>query len=393
MIRFKHDVKQIYFNELKCKVETRFGQDLINTNNAIQLQEDILKHTNKNISTSTLIRMFVSSSYNNIPYLNTLDILSEYATGKLWVSFCKNESTFIGQASCITDDSTLKLLEICFQNQDFISVLDYMKHLPGGYDEVGIRTQQNLANLFGLSVRNTDNRLAFTKELAKTRQGRFLFFETFVDIDNLTGYYGEALNFYERYGQSVDPKRRLNDHIFLHCVKFWKAWLSKDFKELKKIGFILFNKFHPEDITEENGVVFYPLARWHAYRLIYLNEANLLNDKIVDKAVRFIEKIISSFCSNKTVIVLSKLFESLLITGYHQFVYPLYLKYKLKIDLGDVNNDTFLPLLHYVKISLAKEEEMERCNKILLPKLDINLYTNRITYSKLQEVGKSYYNE
>jgi len=45
--------------------------------------------TGKSISTSTLVRMFVSNQNNHIPYKHTLDILSdfdEYSDGQIFVN-------------------------------------------------------------------------------------------------------------------------------------------------------------------------------------------------------------------------------------------------------------------------------------------------------------------
>jgi len=386
VVKYKHSIKQIHFNELKRKVEAQFGVELINTHHARLLQDDILQRTNKNISASTITRMFVSSSYNNVPYLNTLDILSEYCTGKTWNQFCKTESTFVGDNRTNIDGSTLALLEICFQNEDFISVLDYLKYLPSNYDEVDIKTQQKLSNLFGVSIRNTNQRLALTKELAKTRQGRFLFYETFVDVDNLTGYYGEALEFYQKYGQSIEPSRKLNDDIFLQCMLFWRAWLLKDDIQLRKIGFNLFHSHQPHEIVGDNGIVFYPLARWHAYRLIYLKKSNSLNSKIVEDSILLLENQIRKFYPNLIVIVLSKLFEALLITGFSTYIYPLYLKYKSKINLGEVNNDTYLPLLHFVKLALKKEGKLQLADNIILPKLELDIISAKATYANLVQI-------
>lgn len=383
MFKYKHNIKQIHFNELKRRVVARFNGELINSHQVELLRNDIKTKTDKNLSASTLIRMFVSSSYKNTPYLNTLDILSDYATGKMWNQFCSQESIINESVKNTDNQINLQLLEICFQNEDFKTVLDYMSYLPAEYDEVSPETQIKLSNLFGVSIRNTNQRLALTKELAKTRQGRFLFFETFVDIDNLTGYYGQSLDFYERYGQVVDTKRKLNDYIFLQCMRFWKAWLLQDIKEVKKVGYQLFGKYQPKEIIAANGVMFYPFARWHAYRLIYLNEANMLTQNLVEDAILLLESAIKFFNPNKTVIVLSKLFEALLITNHSKLIYPLYLKYKAIIDLGEVNNDTYLPLLQYVKMALVKEGKNNLANNIFLPKIQQDLLTIRATYARL----------
>ncbi len=383
MINFKHDIKQVHFNELKRRVESQFGHELVNTNHSNLLHQEILNTTNKSLSASTITRMFVSSTYNNIPYLNTLDILSEYATGKTWGDFCKSENAFDTTRGAQLDDGTYKLLEICLQNEDFKSVLDYIKFLPGSFKESSYESRLKLSNLLGVSIRNTEHKLAFTKELAKTKQGRFLFYENFVDIDNLTGYYGEALDYYEQYGQSVNPRKRKNDFIFIKAMRFWQAWLMQDIDKLRKVGFELFNNYEPMEMCNTDDIHFYPMARWHAYRLIYLKYANKLNGKIVEETIQTVEILIIRFGSHPTKVLLSKLFEALLITGYSQYIYPLFLKHNKKIENEAADNDTYLPLLQYVKLAFIKNGGSQLAESIILPNIQLDLLTNRATYARL----------
>lgn len=80
-----------------------------------------------------------------------------------------------------------------------------------------------LSHVLGIQIReNKDAQKILVPLWAKNKAAQIYFFERFVDLDNLNGYYGDAISIYLKNKKSKEAQ------IFGNCLLFMKAFLSKD---------------------------------------------------------------------------------------------------------------------------------------------------------------------
>jgi len=120
-----------------------------------------------------------------------------------------------------------------------------------------------IANLIGTHIKNHLNRDLTLEYLAKHPNGRFLFFETFVDEDNANGYFSNALA--RNYLPYVN---NAFDYLFVDCFLFSHHYYSNETitSSLKLPQFS--QRFNPE-------LPFHITSRlWECYFLKYLSGFN-----------------------------------------------------------------------------------------------------------------------
>jgi len=382
----KHDIKEFHWLALKEQVQDAYGKNISTSSDIQKLHTDIYTNTGESLSTSTLYRLILSAANKNIPYQNTLDILADYCGHSNWNTFCKlqdHQTSLNTDKEVLLDAMGLRLLQICLQNHDFKSVIDYTKLLPEPW-VIDYPLQVKISETYGVAMRHdVQVRKVMLKELALIPQGRHFFYETFVDLDYLNGYYGDALDQYEKYTTKLSKRKTLNDLLFINCLRFWRAHLSGDLRKVKQIGHQLFNTLHPSTIHPDNDVHFYPVARWHAYRLIYWHYTDQLTEHKVDNTIAHIESMMSPYQPHEVRVFMSKLFEALLITGYGSFIYPLFLKYQGKVLAEHNESECYTSFYAFAKRALTFQNQSDLSEQVIIPTANFDVLRCKQTYGSL----------
>jgi len=383
----KHNIKEFHWLALKEQIQSTYGQNISTSSDVSRLCADILIKTGVSLSSSTLYRLILSATNKNIPYQNTLDILADYCGHGNWNTFCKqhDQRTNINTEQDILPDAMgLRLLQICLQNHDFKSVIDYTKLLPEPW-VIDYPLQVKISETYGVAMRHDAQvRKVMLKELALIPQGRHFFYETFVDLDHLNGYYGDALDQYENYTTKLSQRKTLNDLLFIKCLRFWRAHQSRDLRKVKQLGHQLFNTYHPGEIHPDNEVHFYPVARWRAYRLIYWHYTDQLTQDKIENTILNIEEMMNMSQPHEVRVYMSKLFEALLIVGHHSYVYPLFLKYQGKVLAEHNESECYTSFYAFAKRALLKKSKHEIARQIIIPEANFDLMRCKQAYGSFK---------
>jgi hypothetical protein len=329
MFRMRHDLKKVHFHALCEEVKKQCAFELVNIRGAELLSEQIFERTGKRLSPSTLYRLLVSDQNKHVPYLSTLDILSDYAGHRDWTTFCRqNEAVpeVSTDKKIVPDTLGLQLLKICLDNHHFQSVIDYLKMLEGPVLP-SWKMHLELGSVLGQTFRKDPvAQKELLPELARIPEGRFFFYEAFVDEDHLDGYYGAAIMRYHHYQFDLIDNQRIKDYLFGQCMLFFRALRNQDLTHLLRIGQELFS-IDDEKISCQYQLPAHPVGRWHAYRLAYWHHCDQLNPTRLRSAINRIEAELGGLSFHNQLVIINYCIEILLAIGAYDWIDYLYRKH------------------------------------------------------------------
>ena len=269
-----HDT--FYFRELKIRLEIVSKIEIKEFNDCKQLS--FLFHKMKlAISAHTFARFFGILKENHRPYTSTLNLISEFLGFRSYNDFCitiKNEinqALYAPQDLFKTGNYSLIALEIAIANNDW----NGMKNILASVDKSKFNNQDLVITL-GNAVRVHPFQQEMLKELNKIENGRWLFYECYVDEDDRNNYYSNALKNYYQLSNS-NPSNQL----FLECFLASKAIYSNQSSDLSKFNLI--------------GITNFPINELHFHEISRLFEIQLLldfqNNKIKKSLLSHLDKI------------------------------------------------------------------------------------------------------
>lgn len=192
---------------LRQKVESTFGRKIFSAKECTELHHDVLKKTNAFISVHTLRRLFGLVKSDHTPSYTTLNVLANYcgyaSIANLW---SENEAT----------------------PPEVNGALNLLLYLVSLFKNTPLKTEGDVTYIN--MVRHTvyflerEPQLAepFQKEIAKTKNGQDYYFERFVNMDKLNGYYGNGLTHY------LQAKTTPEAQIFGNASLALRYWLTGD---------------------------------------------------------------------------------------------------------------------------------------------------------------------
>ena len=201
-------MKQIDTGPLQREIVQVFGHPVLSFSDCTRLAEAIYDKTGLKISVNTLRRFFELIKAKYPPSYNTLNILAK-ACGyqgytefeQLWKD--KAKRTDVGDAAL------LKYMVSLFQQMP----------VPNMQDETYI----NIVHLtIAYLLSNQDIIDGFQKKIARTKNGQDFYFEHFVHIDALAGFYGNGLRYY------LNEKKDAAAQVFGHSLLCFRSWLTLD---------------------------------------------------------------------------------------------------------------------------------------------------------------------
>jgi len=383
MPRPKTNITQALLSLLKSDILKWFGKTISTHKDILELSKSIRLKTGNSISNSTLYRLFGLQKNNSIPYKHTLNILCEYVNYSSWDSYSKDHSDINSfNRKVLPDDLGLKLLEICIENHDFKSVMDYIKLLPEDLDHDS-EVKYKISNLFGKAFRKDKiAREALLPELAKIPQGRHFFFEYYVDIDFSNRYFSDGLNHYIKWINPIDKKEALSDFVFANAIQFISNFYAGENVLARKIAHNLFSKTNLTEINPDSIKHPLPIARYYGCHLIYKMLCGRLKTADIKNTINDTINLINYYKNaSYTSIFLGKLFESLYFTEQYDKIIELYEEYENSISYSKSIEDSFISLIVYSVLSFHKMNKHQQVKKINL------LLPEKIHFSKYQHIN------
>ncbi|HKL40534.1 MAG TPA: hypothetical protein VJ894_07640 [Cryomorphaceae bacterium] len=228
-----------------------------------------------------------------------------------------------------------------------------------------------LAEVLGLAIRRDRKaRKVLLPELAKTTNGRFYFYETFVDLDYLNDYYADALTHYLNYLPSNNKKLRERDLLFTINVQFRRNILYKSKKSAAKSAYQL-NNIDTEKLDRSDDSHYLPLGRTIFTRI--LSEGHLKRDGDFSAAIQQLHQ----FCNETDSIgikgfLLSEAVQALYLLKEFRLIREIAIEYLKEIeDLSTKDHHTpIFAILKEVE-SLNKESNFQHLRVEIIPQTHV----------------------
>lgn len=296
-------IDAFYLRELKKQLEKKSGISIQEFNDCKTLSDFFIQQ-GLAISAHTFARFYGLLKENHRPYTSTLNLICLYLGFESYSNFCatiKDELTYaLHSPTAIfgTGDYSFIALEIAIINNDW----DSMKALLETIDK-SIFRYQDLVIVLGNAVRAHPLQEAIIKELTTIENGRWLFFECFVDEDDHNHYYSNAL---KHYYQNVNSKP--GNQLFLHCFLASKAIYNHQPIEKSTMGFLRNNNFSVE------GLHFHEISRLFELQILLDHQNNQLEKRLVAQLDKIIETT-SSYVHYDACWLLARSIKALAFSG------------------------------------------------------------------------------
>lgn len=203
----------LLFGKLKAEVERVFRKKILAYSDCLQLSDEIYLKTGQRLNVNTLRRCYnlVASKFN--PSASTLNVLSVYCGFTCFQHFTRthNDGKIKGdQSHILSEYLSFMISKLPFRNDEDATYIDtirntiiFLERYPSAID-------------------------SFQRAISKTRAGQELYFEQFVNVDQLNGYYGEGLRYY------LAEKKTRDAQIFGNTLLVWRYWLTEKDDELQE---------------------------------------------------------------------------------------------------------------------------------------------------------------
>jgi hypothetical protein len=269
MPRLNNTTKTFLVNELKIKLNEKFGYHINTKPDCAKLSQIIMTNLSEHVSESTLYRFFILKESPKISQA-ILNILARLIGHTDWSSFElyvdeKNHTKLILGASA---NSILKPKSLIYHN----IALGCYKPLEALFEEA-VHLENDLRFEIVLDVFDSllqlENPQPFFKHFANTPLIRNYFFEIGFDPLFRIKHYDEGLKL---YAERVLPERGLTDiqdHVFSSTVLFRHYYLSKEYAKAIEYGKQLYQQYNY--LTHDLEAIYaFPQMRYLSYKIWYL---------------------------------------------------------------------------------------------------------------------------
>lgn len=278
---------------IKGELERVFGRCITSSRDCIDLSDDIFRKTQKQINPNTLRRIFGLVKAEYPPSQSTLDILSKYC------GFYTVEELYTTKQKVNKDD-------IVYQEQllNYIVTLFIQTPVKDLLDKTFLTLAKHT-----ISLLNNNDLLAdkFMNVVSKTKTGQDLYFENFVNVDNLNSYYGNSLRYY------LHAKGTEEASLFAHSLITLKYWLNNNQEKILHQGdYLLYRNQAAENIAP------YIMTRYFAALLFYAGAASMSADEILIDIYKYYS--LPGLNNNNEQLIYFEyvIAEALMLTGHSQ---------------------------------------------------------------------------
>ena len=202
---------------LKKEVENVFGRKILSSSDCQYLANDIHQQTDFKISVNTLRRLFNLMKSKYMPSLFTLDLLSKYCNYSSYSDFISPKADAKNSPDSDLELRFLNLLIFLFKDM----------HNQGVNEATYTRFIHEVITTLAPWPGVVDR---FQREIAKTQNGQNIYYEHFINIDELNKVYGKGLQYYLR------EKRTDEAQLFGHSLLCLNSWLTMNNDGVKRHG-------------------------------------------------------------------------------------------------------------------------------------------------------------
>ena len=242
----------------------------------------ILRNFGEKISVNTLARIAGLRADARTPYLHTLDILAKaghFFTYKQFEQFVDTKSNLkLTDSRSLFNPFIAVYTKEATANGDIVFLKKLLRHI----EKYGCSPEEAYAISFAMvqGMRANKNPDPVIKILVNSPVALDLFFETYIDRDYFTGYYGKAMVSIAAQTKETDRLYLLSNAIALHYEKE-KGNLSAYKKRGLKL--VALDDSYIDKMLKARWV--YPLARWMGATSEFLYEQGMKNEgnKVIEK--------------------------------------------------------------------------------------------------------------
>jgi hypothetical protein len=329
---------------IKQEIESVFGRRIVSSRDCIQLCDQIYERTKLQLNPNTLRRFFGLVKADYPPSHSTLTILSKYCGFQ-----SVDEVNVVNKVDCQPEESQENILH-------FLVSLFRDVHVHSTEDSTFLSLVFNTVNFLNRNPALTDK---FQIQIAKTKNGQEFYFEKFVNIDKLNGYYGNGLRYY------YNEKRTTNAQVFGHSLMVFRYWLTSEHHKLLT---------HFEILKEQKlGTTVTPFiyGRYLAASIYAANASGTPAEDIIIDAFKYYTSIAKEPASSSFPRFELYLAEALILTGYwEEGLYYIEQAKKHYVEGDKYTNWKFLQnfillesiALHQIKSLSIAEEHFQQIN-------------------------------
>ncbi len=260
-----------YIRELKIRLEASASLNVKEFTDCKEMSA-ILFQNGIAISAHTFARIFGLIKSNHRPYTSTLNLICVYLGYDSFNAFCRKIKNEINHALYAPIDLfhlgqySLIALELSIANNDW----NGMKEILESVDKTKFQ-YQDLVITLGNAVRVHPMQQKLLRELNTIDNGRWLFYECYVDEDDRNSYYSNALR---NYYQSSNLKP--SNFLFLECFLASKAFYNGEHNDLSKLDIIGIENFQLDDLH------FHEISRLFEIRILLDFQNKLLPKNLIN---------------------------------------------------------------------------------------------------------------
>jgi hypothetical protein len=222
--------KEIYYIEqLKEKLEGKIGFKILRFYDC-RVFSELLEKEKIIVSPHTLARFYGLLKRGHKPYVSTMNMLAEFLGHESFAVFSAKIDALnvqlLSSPNCfLTGEFSFIALELAIHNCDYKNVQLILEE----YDYKNSLEKNEVTAFLGKAVRNHAKKDGLLKALVEIENGRDLFYESFVDEDDLGNYYSDALsNHYIKHKK--DEKSLLFKSCFQNAKKIYQNKLCDKFE-------------------------------------------------------------------------------------------------------------------------------------------------------------------
>lgn len=306
-------------HQLKVELWQKKGFRIFSKSDCNQLRDQIFKEGLGYLSESTLYRLFLSPKLHK-PYFSTLNIIARFLDYPDYLSFYESISIASNlKLSYGMHQPKNSLLFYSIESETKKPLLHFFEALTE--EEESVKTKIIL-HLYDVLLYATKTRSFFDSFAQNTFIRKEFFEKGFDPLFRIPEYeYG-----FIQYLKSVNPNQNVAEFesfVFGNAILFRHYFLSNNTIKAHSIGRILFEKDFGID-NYINQVHWYPLIRYHAYKLWFkkmTNHYSFSNESAIENALDFCEKNYSLWNWHECIMALhtfSEVFSHFRISYSHE---------------------------------------------------------------------------
>lgn len=267
------------------------------------LSDRIFMHSDVRLSVNTLARIAGLRKDNHKPYGYTLDLLCSIYGAGTFDNFKRviahRSSLLLHSESEPWNGFLFDYAKMAVQTNDF-KFLRSLEYYIGDHG-LDFTAFYSLGHAFMLGARDNSSHSKLIRFVADSPILTQLFYETYVDLDYINGYFGEAMELL-----ASDQRISLQSKIFSSAIVYLSGANTSNTRQTEVINLLSSLELNFIDDLLSQGYI-YPVARWLRCMLDF--HIRQRNHQDVYRLFEYSEAIIKEININDSMVIISELSE------------------------------------------------------------------------------------